>query len=240
MINAIACSTPDFNSALKTGVCGIGPLDIFEANGFRCQNGGQNGNFVSRSCITRSIPSKECLGRICSPLLYSGCATRWRTLPFAAGVGPGNGCGHRWRFRRTSWSRKFLQRIIKNQRQTCPIFKPFHYLLRFFCRPYYFQFETIYPQSNLYDGLLGGSHSAWLCARYDSKRSGADGAGGGVEPMCRITYASFNALKSLDPEVCHPFDRDRVGYRRVSRRQLWLWNRWMRLLAEEPKFMGKF
>jgi 3-oxoacyl-[acyl-carrier-protein] synthase II len=34
---------------------------------------------------------------------------------------------------------------------------------------------------------------------------------GGVEPMCRITYAAFNALKSLDPEVCHPFDNDRAG-----------------------------
>ncbi len=34
---------------------------------------------------------------------------------------------------------------------------------------------------------------------------------GGVEPMCRITYAAFNAFKSLDPEVCHPFDKDREG-----------------------------
>jgi 3-oxoacyl-[acyl-carrier-protein] synthase II len=34
---------------------------------------------------------------------------------------------------------------------------------------------------------------------------------GGVEPMCRITYAAFNALKSVDPDVCRPFDKNREG-----------------------------
>ncbi|MRR16547.1 MAG: beta-ketoacyl-[acyl-carrier-protein] synthase family protein, partial [Deltaproteobacteria bacterium] len=34
---------------------------------------------------------------------------------------------------------------------------------------------------------------------------------GGVEPMCRITYAAFNALKSVDEDVCRPFDRNRAG-----------------------------
>ena len=34
---------------------------------------------------------------------------------------------------------------------------------------------------------------------------------GGVEPMCRITYASFNALKSIDSMTCRPFDKNRAG-----------------------------
>lgn len=34
---------------------------------------------------------------------------------------------------------------------------------------------------------------------------------GGVEPMCRLTYAAFNALKSVDEDVCRPFDRNRSG-----------------------------
>jgi 3-oxoacyl-[acyl-carrier-protein] synthase II len=34
---------------------------------------------------------------------------------------------------------------------------------------------------------------------------------GGVEPMSRLTYAAFNALKSVDPETCRPFDKDRAG-----------------------------
>ena len=29
--------------------------------------------------------------------------------------------------------------------------------------------------------------------------------------MCRITYAAFNALKSVDEDVCRPFDRTRAG-----------------------------
>jgi 3-oxoacyl-[acyl-carrier-protein] synthase II len=34
---------------------------------------------------------------------------------------------------------------------------------------------------------------------------------GGVEPMCRLTYAAFNALKSVDENVCRPFDKSRAG-----------------------------
>ncbi|HLZ20212.1 MAG TPA: beta-ketoacyl-[acyl-carrier-protein] synthase family protein, partial [Smithellaceae bacterium] len=34
---------------------------------------------------------------------------------------------------------------------------------------------------------------------------------GGVEPMCRITYAAFNALKSVDEDVCRPFAGNRTG-----------------------------
>ena len=34
---------------------------------------------------------------------------------------------------------------------------------------------------------------------------------GGTEPMCRITYAAFNALQAVDPEHCKPFDRNRQG-----------------------------
>jgi 3-oxoacyl-[acyl-carrier-protein] synthase II len=34
---------------------------------------------------------------------------------------------------------------------------------------------------------------------------------GGTEPLCRITYAAFNALQAVDPDYCKPFDRDRQG-----------------------------
>jgi 3-oxoacyl-[acyl-carrier-protein] synthase II len=34
---------------------------------------------------------------------------------------------------------------------------------------------------------------------------------GGTEPLCRITYAAFNALQAVDPEYCKPFDKDRNG-----------------------------
>jgi 3-oxoacyl-(acyl-carrier-protein) synthase len=34
---------------------------------------------------------------------------------------------------------------------------------------------------------------------------------GGVDSLCRITYAGFNALKLLSPEPCRPFDRQRQG-----------------------------
>jgi len=34
---------------------------------------------------------------------------------------------------------------------------------------------------------------------------------GGTEPLCRLTYAAFNALQAVDPEHCRPFDKNRQG-----------------------------
>jgi 3-oxoacyl-[acyl-carrier-protein] synthase II len=34
---------------------------------------------------------------------------------------------------------------------------------------------------------------------------------GGVEPLSRTTYATFNVLKAVDPGHCKPFDRNRQG-----------------------------
>ena len=47
----------------------------------------------------------------------------------------------------------------------------------------------------------------------DLIRSGAARAMivGGTEPLCRMTFASFNALKAVDPEYCRPFSGNRAG-----------------------------
>ncbi len=34
---------------------------------------------------------------------------------------------------------------------------------------------------------------------------------GGAEPLSRIIYAAFNSLRSVDPEYCKPFDKNRQG-----------------------------
>ena len=34
---------------------------------------------------------------------------------------------------------------------------------------------------------------------------------GGVDAHCRMTFAGFNALQAIDPDVCRPFDRRRAG-----------------------------
>jgi 3-oxoacyl-(acyl-carrier-protein) synthase len=34
---------------------------------------------------------------------------------------------------------------------------------------------------------------------------------GGADAHCKMTYAGFNSLQALDPQVCRPFDRRRAG-----------------------------
>jgi 3-oxoacyl-[acyl-carrier-protein] synthase II len=58
-LNAIANNIPDFVTALRAGVCGIRPVDLFETAGFRCQNGGQIHNFAPRDYIEQNFPLKR-------------------------------------------------------------------------------------------------------------------------------------------------------------------------------------
>ncbi|MEN6349461.1 MAG: beta-ketoacyl synthase N-terminal-like domain-containing protein [Syntrophomonas sp.] len=57
-INAVAHNITDIVSALLAGVCGIGPLDLFDTDGFRCHNGGQIKNFNPRNHIPQNFPLK--------------------------------------------------------------------------------------------------------------------------------------------------------------------------------------
>ncbi len=62
-LNAIANNIPDFVTALRAGVCGIRPVDLFETAGFRCHNGGQIHNFAAtRLHSARFSPQKNVPG----------------------------------------------------------------------------------------------------------------------------------------------------------------------------------
>jgi len=58
-LNAVADNVSDFAAALRAGVCGIGPLNLFETSGFRSQNGGQIKNFAARNYIPRDFSLKR-------------------------------------------------------------------------------------------------------------------------------------------------------------------------------------
>jgi 3-oxoacyl-[acyl-carrier-protein] synthase II len=211
-LNAIANNAPDFACALRGGVCGIAPLDLFDTEGFRCRNGGQIRNFAARDYIPRDFSIKRMsradqisFAATLEALMDAGLYPLPDHLPEEMGVIIGGGSGGLLEAERCY--SEFLKKAGRDFR--------FSRLASVYCAS-----SADRIASNL---GLGGPKATFMTAC----SAGATAIGyardlllngqasimlaGGVEPMCRITYAAFNALKSLDPDVCHPFDKERAG-----------------------------
>lgn len=211
-LNAIADNIPSFAATLRAGVCGIKPLDLFDTAGFRCQNGGQIKNFAPRNYIPQQFSTKRMsradmlsFAATLEALRDAGLYPLPQQLAQELGVVIGGGSGGLLE------AESFYQDLLKRDAG----------------HPRFSRLSTVYCASsadriasNL--GLSGPKATFMTACSAGATALGyardliANGQAqmmlaGGVEPMCRITYAAFNALKSLDPETCHPFDRDRAG-----------------------------
>jgi 3-oxoacyl-[acyl-carrier-protein] synthase II len=211
-INAIANNVQEFACALAEGICGIRVIDLFDTTGYRCRKGGQIRDFLPRAFI----PAEFSLKRMSRADLLGFAATLEALrdaglypLPEAMkedmGVAIGGGSGGL--LEGESFYRNLLQKGSG--------------------KAHFSRLSSVYCASSTdriatYLGLLGpkitlmtacSSGATVLGYARDLIRNGqaAIMLAGGVEPMCRVTYSSFNALKSLDPDICRPFDHHRDG-----------------------------
>lgn len=211
-INAVAGNIPDFASALKAGICGIRPLDIFDTSGFRCQNGGQIKNFVPRSCIPREFSIKRMsradmlsFAATLEALSDAGLYPLPQELAQETGVAIGGGSGGLLE------AESFYKEMLKTNGRHAR----FSRLSTVYCASSADRIASNLrlsgPKATFMTACSAGATALGYARDMIQNGQAQMMIAGGVEPMCRITYAAFNALKSLDPEVCHPFDKDRAG-----------------------------
>jgi len=211
-LNSIANNVADFALALQAGVCGIKKLDLFDTTEFRSQIGGQIKNFIARDYIPVDFPIKRMsradmlsFAATLEALRDAGLYPLPGSLKEEMGVAIGGGSGGLLE------AESFYMELLKKGAAKARFSK----------------LSTIYCASSadrIASGLgLSGPKTTFMTAC----SAGATALGyardlilsgqaaimlaGGVEPMCRITYAAFNALKSVDPDVCRPFDKNRAG-----------------------------
>jgi len=211
-INAVAHNIPDFISALSAGVCGIGPLDLFDTDGFRCHNGGQIKNFSPRNYI----PQHFSLKRMSRADLLSFAATLEalndaglyplpQLLAEETGVVIGGGSGGLLE------AERFYKDLLKNSGKHAR----FSRLTTLYCASSADRIASNLslsgPKATFMTACSAGGTALGYARDLIQNGQAKIVIAGGVEPMCRITYAAFNALKSLDPGVCHPFDKNREG-----------------------------
>ncbi|MCK9391119.1 MAG: beta-ketoacyl-[acyl-carrier-protein] synthase family protein [Syntrophales bacterium] len=211
-INAIANNVPEFVQALAEGLCGIREIDLFDTTGYRCRKGGQIHNFLPRFFIPEEFPLKRmsradllAFAATLEALRDAGLYPLPEAMKEDMGVAIGGGSGGLLE------GESFYSDLLQKGNG----------------KAHFSRLSSVYCASSTdriatYLGLLGpkitlmtacSSGATVLGYARDLIRNGqaAIMLAGGTEPMCRITYSSFNALKSLDPDVCRPFDLNRGG-----------------------------
>lgn len=211
-LNAIANNAPDFTRALQKGVCGIGPVDLFDTSGFRSQTGGQIRNFIARDYIPKSFSIKRMsradklsFAAILEALRDAGLYPLPEELKEGTGLAIGGGAGGLLE------AEEFYNNYLKNNGRNAK----FSVLSSLFCASSADRIASAFgfsgPKSTFMTACSAGATAVGYARDLIAGGFASIVLAGGVEPMSRLTYAAFNALKSVDPETCRPFDKNRAG-----------------------------
>ena len=211
-INAVAGSVPEFHGALRSGVCGIGPVTVFDTACFKTHTGGQVKRFVPQEMIPAGFSTKRmsrsdilALAAAVEALKDAGLFPVPDGLLADTGIVIGGGAGGMLEGEQAY--RQYLKAKGKGVRFSrfasfCCASSADHIASKLGCMG---------PKTTFMTACSSGA-TAMGYAR-DLIRSGMAKIviAGGTEPLSRITYATFNALGAVDPEFCKPFDKNRQG-----------------------------
>ena len=211
-VNSLAHDCPGFAAALRRGGCGIGPITLFDTTAFRTHLGAQVRDFLPREVIPDEISLKRmsrsdrfALAAALQALNQAGFYPVPEGLREEMGVVIGGGAGGM--VEAEAFFADYLQRGTRTAR--------FSRLAPVCCASTANHLATSFglwgPKATLMTACSSGATAIGLAR--DLIRDGAARAMivGGTEPLCRMTYASFNALKAVDPGYCRPFSGNREG-----------------------------
>ena len=211
-LNALANNIHDFACALRKGECGIGAVDLFDTAGFHSHAGGQIKGFIARDYIPRIFSIKRMsradmlsFAATMEALRDAGFYPFPEELKEETGLAIGGGAGGLLE------AEKFYADFLKNSGRNAK----FSTLSSLFCASsadcIASSFGFTGPKSTFMTACSAGATAIGYARDLIANGQASIMIAGGVEPMSRLTYAAFNALKSVDPETCRPFDKNRAG-----------------------------
>ncbi len=211
-VNAIAKNVNAFAVALKTGLCGIGPVTLFDTTDYRTHTGAQVRNFDPRLHIPKNYSLKrmsrsDCMAMAAAleALSEAGLIPFPEELAADTGVVIGGGAGGMLECEPvfSGYLEKGADRLSGTPFAAFSCASSADHIAT--------HFTLLGPKTTFMTACSSGA-TAIGYARDLIRQEAADVVVcGGTEPLCRITYSAFNALQAVDPEYCKPFDRNRQG-----------------------------
>ena len=211
-VNAISLNVRDFSAALRQGKSGIGPVTLFDSEGHMTSTAAEVKDFDPEKVLVPDLSFKrvsraDLLGLTAGyeALKDAGLFPPPEALALETAVIIGGGAGGL--LEAEEFYADYLAGSVSGKR--------FSRLAPVYCA----------STADLLCTRLGlwGPKATFMTAC----SSGATAVGygrdliagglakvvlaGGTEPLCRMTYTAFNALRAVDPEYCKPFDKNRRG-----------------------------
>ncbi len=211
-LNAIASSAPDFSKALQEGRCGIGPFSVFDPSTFRTQIAAEVKDFHPRN----HIPPPYSIKRMSRADLLGFAATLEAMkdagldplppeLAEETGVVIGGGGGGLLEG----------ERFYGDYLRTGGRLARFSALSAVYCASSADRIATLLglwgPKTSFMTACSSGATAIGYARDLICRGAAPVVVAGGTEPLCRITYAAFNALQAVDTEPCKPFAGNRAG-----------------------------
>ncbi|MEN6465468.1 MAG: beta-ketoacyl-[acyl-carrier-protein] synthase family protein [Syntrophaceae bacterium] len=211
-VNALGNNAGEFAQALRNGACGIGPLTVFDPTDYRTQTGAEIKGLDPRRMVPPPFSRKRlsradvmAIAATVEALTDAGFfpmpATFCEETGIILGVGSGGkleaeevfrdyleGNGRRARFSRLA----SLCPATSADRITASL-------------------GLTGPKTTFMTACSSGATAIGFARDLIASGAASVMIAGGVEPLSRTTYATFNVLKAVDPEYCKPFDRNRQG-----------------------------
>ncbi len=211
-VNAIAKQVTAFGTALRAGICGIGPVTLFDTTDYRTHTGAQVKDFDPRQHIPDAFSLKrmsrsDCLALAAAleALAEAGLLPLSDELAAHTGVVIGGGAGGMLE------CEPVFARYLESGAARLPG-SPF---ASFSCASTADHIAThlnlMGPKTTFMTACSSGATAIGYARDLIRQNAAEVIVCGGTEPLCRITYSAFNALQAVDPDYCRPFDRNRRG-----------------------------
>jgi 3-oxoacyl-[acyl-carrier-protein] synthase II len=194
-----------FWAGLAAGRCAIGPIGLFETDGFRARIGAEvpAGTALPGVSRRRARADRFALAAADEAVRDAG-LSRAELAPAAVVVG-GIGGGM---LEAEAWYWRLGQDGVDDPGLRAALTRVLpHAHADVVARRY----GTTGPKETVILACSSGGAALGLAAELIASGAAPLALAGGVDAMTRICFMGFNALKLLDPEPCRPFARDRRG-----------------------------
>lgn len=211
LLTAVGATRDESWTNLVEGRCGIGPLTLFESDGYRSRIAAQVDDAAVRERLTplqRRRWSRSDQFAVLSAreaIADAGLMEAYRSKPDRVGVIIGSSTGD----------------LIRNERYVKGTVLPGSGPRRLSdaWNHFYSTCVDVIAADFGFEGLRScivaacASSTMAVGAALDAIRFGRADAmlAGGTDSLARLTFSGFNALRVMDPEACRPFDRGRAG-----------------------------
>ena len=206
--NGFGAGVPVFLEALRSGACAIGAMTLFPTDGYRTHRAAvaptpQLGDWVPRALARRLSRSDR--------MALAAAREAW-TMAEIGDVPPERiavviGA--------TTGGMLEAEDVLRRLRAGAIRRMPFRGLMTM---PVHSTGEAIAsvldcrgPKLTAVTACSSSANAIGLAADLVQEGRADVAVTGGTDAHCKMTYAGFNALQALDPDVCKPFDRRRAG-----------------------------